>query len=190
MKLFIVLTMTAFAFGCATSKPMAPKVVVTKSGRTIAQAEVAPGKKLNFYSCKVGVFSGSKPFDKSKCELVSDVNIGTVLSNTTDAKNTIASLEKISVKEPYNGGESRWTECDGEDQNCINSGDTWDWETTSFFHFNDAQREELNPVLKQAYANNKGISVYFSKVKMEINGMQSPMHSFDLRKAKLQIEPN
>lgn len=186
MKLTIALLLTAFVFGCATSNN-AQQVVQTKSGRSIAQVNVAPGQKLNFYSCKAGLLQGSKTLDKTKCELVSDINIGTVLSGQAGNANTITSLEQVSAKV-----QGQWVKCDGEDNNCISSGTAWDWETTSHFNFNEPQRNELAQKLKAAYSSNKGVAVYFNKnqVKKELSGDQQPMHIYGLKDANLVIEPN
>lgn len=186
MKFLIVLLLTAFAFGCATSNK-AQQVVQTKSGRTIAQANMAPGQKLNFYSCKSGLMQGAKTIDKTKCELVSDINIGTVLSGQAGNANTITSLEEVSAKT-----EGQWVKCDGEDNTCISNGTAWDWEKTSHFNFNESQSNELVQKLKAAYSNNKGVAVYFNKnqVKKALNGDQQPMHIYGLKDANVVIEPN
>lgn len=186
MKLSIALLLTAFAFGCATSNKT-QKVVQTKSGRTIAQAKMAPGGKLNFYSCKSGFMQSSKTIDKSNCELVSDINIGTVLSDSTANSKTIYSLEHVSVNV-----DNTWVKCDGENESCITSGDAWDWEKVSYFDFSDTQSSELAQKLKTAYANNKGVSLYFNKsqVKKDSVGSQDTKDSYGLQKAQLLIEEN
>jgi len=186
MKLSIALLIAAFTLGCASAnKPS--KVVQTKSGRTIAQAKMAPGQKLNFYSCKSGFMQSSKTINKSKCELVSDINIGTVLSDSTGNSKSIYSLEQISASVGHN-----WVKCDGEDEGCINSGDAWDWEKISYFDFSDAQSSELAQKLKAAYVNNKGLSLYFNKsqVKKDSVGSQDTKDSYGLQKAQLLIEEN
>lgn len=183
MKISIALLLTAFAFGCATTNKT-QKVVQTKSGRTIAQAGVAPGKKINFYSCKSGLFQNSQTIDKSKCTLVSDMNIGTAVSQETNNFKALYSYERVLVHgDEYKGF------CEGEDFECLGKGNV-DWAQTSLFLFNEAQSVELGQKLKEAYANNKGASIYFNKRKPREEDSSEGTDFYELEKAHIFIESN